>query len=85
MRKSFLRRVGFFDAFFEFQAVDIHVAPTAKTYHNMTAEIADMSEAILKDLDIELDAAEGANTVAVCLAAVKSAAEGKAITPKYYK
>jgi len=53
--------------------------------HNMTAEIADMSEAILKDLDIELDAAEGANTVAVCLAAVKSAAEGKAITPKYYK
>lgn len=60
------------------------VYPVQINNHNMTGEIEDMSKAILEDLTIELDACEGANTVSVCLAAVKSAAEGGPVVPKYY-
>ena len=60
------------------------VYPVQINNHNMTGEIEDMSKAILEGLTIELDACEGANTVSVCLAAVKSAAEGGPVVPKYY-
>lgn len=52
--------------------------------HNMASEIKDMCDAILNDLAIETDAVEGANTVALCLAAVKSSAEGGPVVPEYF-
>ena len=52
--------------------------------HNMASEIKDMCDVILHDLPVETDAVEGANTVAVCLAAVKSSAEGKPVAPEYF-
>ena len=54
--------------------------------HNVTAEIKDMCEAIINDTDIECDAIEGSNTVAVGLAAVMSAAKGgEMVEPPYVK
>ena len=52
--------------------------------HNMTAEIEDMCDVILNDKPIECDVIQGANTVAVCHAAIKSAAEGKPFAPEYF-
>lgn len=52
--------------------------------HNLTAEIRDICEAILNDTPLECDVREGANTVAVGLAAVESAAKGgQPVAPKY--
>ena len=59
--------------------------PVAINSHNMTAEIEDMCNVILNDTPVECDVIEGANTVAVCQAAVKSAAEGKPCAPAYFK
>ena len=52
--------------------------------HNLTAEIRDICEAILNDTPLECDVRGGANTVAVGLAAVESAAKGgQPVAPKY--
>ena len=50
--------------------------PVDIAHHNVTAEIYDMCRAIIDDTPLECDAAEGAATVAVGLAAVESAANG---------
>ena len=50
----------------------------------MTAEIEDMCDVILYDAHLDCDVVEGANTVAVCQAAVKSAAEGRPVVPEYF-
>ena len=52
--------------------------------HNMTAEIKDMCDVIIGKMALEIDAVEGANTVAVCLAAVESSATGLPVKPKYF-
>lgn len=53
--------------------------------HNVSAEIRDMCMAILDDTDLACDVHEGANTVAVGLAAVESAAKGgEGVVPKYF-
>ena len=53
--------------------------------HNITAEIRDMCMAIINDTELECDAHEGANTVAVGLAAVESAAKGgEPVAPQYF-
>ena len=68
-----------------------HTYPATKipvdiAHHNVTAEIADMCEAILNDTALECDAVEGASTVAVGLAAVESAAlGGMPVAPKYVR
>jgi len=52
--------------------------------HDVGAEIRDMCMAILNDTPLECDVREGANTVAVGLAAVESAAKGgEPVVPKY--
>lgn len=54
--------------------------------HNVGAEIKDMALAILNDTELECTVYEGANTVAVGLAAVESAAKGgEPVTPAYVK
>ena len=54
--------------------------------HNVSAEIKDMAEAILNDTELECTVYEGANTVAVGIAAVESAAKGgEPVAPRYYK
>lgn len=57
--------------------------PVNVNNHNVAGEIEEMVEAILGERDVETDAIEGANTVAVCLAAVRSAEEGRPIAPEY--
>ena len=58
--------------------------PVSTNNHNMTAEIKDMCDVILYDKEVECDVIQGANTVAVCHAAIKSAAEGKPCAPEYF-
>ena len=58
--------------------------PVSVNHHNMTAEIEDMCNVILNDTAIECDVIQGANTVALCQAAVKSAATGKPCVPEYF-
>ena len=58
--------------------------PVSVNNHNMTAEIEDMCTVILNDTAIECDVIQGANTVALCQAAVKSAATGKPCVPEYF-
>ena len=58
--------------------------PVSVNNHNMTAEIEDICNVILNDTPIECDVIQGANTVAVCQAAVKSAATGQPCVPEYF-
>ena len=58
--------------------------PVEVNNHNMTAEIQDMCDVILGKKPLEIDAIEGANTVAVCRAAVDSAASGMPVKPQYF-
>jgi len=58
--------------------------PISVDSHNFAGEIKDMCECILNDLPVVTDAVEGANTVALCLAAVRSSAEGKPVVPEYF-
>jgi len=58
--------------------------PVVLNNHNMTAEIKDMCDVILGKMPLEIDAIEGANTVAVCRAAVDSAATGLPVKPQYF-
>jgi predicted dehydrogenase len=54
--------------------------------HNVAAEIRELCVAILEDKPVTCTAREGSNTVAVGLAAVKSAAlGGMPVTPEYIK
>ena len=54
--------------------------------HNVTWEIKEMAEAIMYDREVECDAVEGSNTVAVGMACVISAAKGGAmVEPPYVK
>lgn len=59
--------------------------PVDINHHNATGEIKDMCDIILGDLPVEITAAEGANTVAVCEAILKSCASGKPTAPEYIK
>ncbi len=53
--------------------------------HNVSAEVRDMALAILNDTKLECTVYEGANTVAVGIAAVESAAQGgMPVAPRYY-
>ena len=58
--------------------------PVIVNSHNMTAEIQDMCDAILGKNEIDIGVIEGANTVAVCLASVESAATGLPVKPHYF-
>ena len=58
--------------------------PVSINNHNMTAEIEDICHVILNDAPIECDVIQGANTVALCQAAVKSAATGQPCVPEYF-
>jgi len=60
------------------------IIPVEIKGHNMQAEIEEFCEIIYKDLPVSCDVIEGANTVAVCRAAVDSAATGKPVAPKYF-
>ena len=54
--------------------------------HNLGAEVKDMALAIINDTALECDVIEGANTVAVGIAAVESAAQGgMPVVPRYIK
>ena len=54
--------------------------------HNLGAEIYDIALAIINDTELECNAIEGSNTVAVGLAAVESAAKGgMPVVPPYVK
>ncbi|MBO5101239.1 MAG: Gfo/Idh/MocA family oxidoreductase [Clostridia bacterium] len=60
--------------------------PVDIAHHNVSAEIKDMCDAILNDTALECDVYEGANTVAVGIAAVESAAQGgMPVAPRYSK
>lgn len=59
--------------------------PVDINHHNATGEIKDMCDIILGDLPVEITAAEGANTVAVCEAILKSCETGKPTAPEYIK
>lgn len=60
--------------------------PVDINHHNVGAEIKDIAEAIINDTDLECTVYEGANTVAVGLAAVESAAKGgEPVVPPYIK
>jgi len=60
--------------------------PVDIAHHNVSAEIKDMCDAILNDTELECDVIEGANTVAVGIAAVESAAQGgMPVAPRYSK
>jgi len=59
--------------------------PVDINHHNATGEIQDMCDIILGDLEVVINAAEGANTVAVCDAIVKSSAIGKPVAPAYIR
>ncbi len=67
-----------------------HIYPDFKfeftpKHHNVGAEIRDIALAIINDTDLECTVFEGANTVAVGLAAVESAARGgEPVVPRYY-
>lgn len=56
--------------------------PVDLASHNKRAELDQLARAILDDAPIELDAREGARTVATCLAAVESAARHEPIEVK---
>ncbi len=60
--------------------------PVTLNDHNVTAEIRDMALSIINDTPLECDVYEGANTVAVGMAAVMSAAQGGApVEPPYIR
>lgn len=63
--------------------VDIPVGGGSK---KISDEVAEMIDAILLAREVECDAIEGANTVALALAAIESAAKGGvAVKPRYLK
>ena len=60
--------------------------PVDVNNHNVGAEIRDMALAILNDTPLECDVYQGANTVAVGIAAVESAAKGgEPVEPAYVR
>ena len=60
--------------------------PVTLNDHHVTAEIRDMALSIINDTPLECDVYEGANTVAVGIAAVTSAARGgEPVEPPYIR
>ena len=60
--------------------------PVDIAHHNVSAEIKDMCTAILNDSELECDVIQGADTVAVGIACVMSAAKGgEMVEPPYVK
>jgi len=57
--------------------------PVSINSHNIVAEIGEFIDIIKQDLPVLTDGRQGAATVAVCLAAVESAAKGKSVKVKY--
>lgn len=57
--------------------------PVDISSHNVTSEIRELCDAIMNEEKIETDSFEGANTVAVGCAMVRSAATGKPEIPEY--
>ena len=51
--------------------------------HNTFGEFGYFAEAIAGERPLEMDALEGAKTVAACLAIVESAKTGKPVRPDY--
>lgn len=64
---------------------DPDVFPVELKDHNAEEEVLNFYNAIVNDLPTPVCAAEGANTVAVCDACVRSSASGKPETPEYIK
>jgi len=60
------------DGKFRFEAI-----PVDLSHHNVSAEIAQLVEAVIENGPVPTDALEGARTVTACLAAVESAATGR--------
>ena len=63
------------DEKFTFDEISVDISD-----HNVSAEIAQFVDAIVRDKPVPTDALEGARTVAACLAAVESAATGQAVS-----
>lgn len=59
------------------------MVPIQSVGHNMSAEIKDFAEAILKDQPTPLPAIEGASTIAVCVATVEAAKAGLPVKITY--
>ena len=60
--------------------------PVDIAHHNVSAEVKDMCDAILNDTELECDVIQGADTVAVGMACVMSAAKGgEMVEPPYIK
>ncbi|MBQ1217768.1 MAG: Gfo/Idh/MocA family oxidoreductase [Clostridia bacterium] len=59
--------------------------PVEINNHNVTEEISVFLNALINDLPMPVTSREGANTVAVCCATVKSAKEGRPVTIEYPK
>ena len=64
---------------------DPDVFPVELKDHNAEEEVLNFYNAIVNDLPTPVCAAEGANTVAVCDACVRSSASGKPEAPEYIK
>jgi predicted dehydrogenase len=57
--------------------------PISLNNHNTAGEIASLTDAILNDIPIEMDAVEGASTVKAALAAVESSKTGRIVKVDY--
>jgi UDP-N-acetylglucosamine 3-dehydrogenase len=57
--------------------------PVAINSHNIVAELSEFIDTINQDLPVLTDGRQGAATVAVCLAAVESAAKGERVKVRY--
>lgn len=53
--------------------------------HNMAAEFKQFFQQIRNDQPIEITGAEGANTIAVCMAIMESAESGRPVAPEYFR
>ena len=59
--------------------------PVAIGSHNTAAELAEFVDIILNDKPVSVTAREGADTVAVCVAAIESSMTGKPVNVEYCK
>lgn len=59
--------------------------PVAINSHNTAAELADFIDILKNDKEVDVNAREGANTVAVCEAAIESSKTGMPVQVKYCK
>ena len=59
------------------------IIPVDINNHNTVREFAVFAEHILRDTVVQMDADQGARTIAVCMAIVESSQTGKAVAPDY--